>query len=133
MNHKLLAGVMTLTLAVISIAANAQGRRPSGATSPAAGQRPSFGHVQAPHSAFRTTQQQSEQRRLEAEQLRQAAEQRRLEAEANSQSDEARAEHPPNEHAADEATDADQNAENSELRDERRALQQDNRQDHSAE
>jgi hypothetical protein len=115
MKRNLTAGIWILALAATGMAAHAQGRRPSGPQQAPTAQRPSIGHVQSPHSAFGTRQQQSEERRLEAEHLRQAAAQRRVGAEEHNQSNEARAEHPPNEQAADEALAAEQNAESSDV------------------
>jgi hypothetical protein len=81
---------------------------------------PSFGG-----SRFGTpsSQRQDETHRLEAQQ-------RRADGEAHNRSAEARAEHAPNEHAADEATLADQNSKNKDKRSERRALKGENRGDH---
>jgi len=52
--------------------------------------------------------------------------------EARDRSDEARADHPPNEHAADEARIAEKNAANKDARKERRHRKRDNRADHGA-
>jgi hypothetical protein len=58
----------------------------------------------------------SEVRRQGAEARRQAAQVKRAEGEAHNNSEEARAAHPPNEHAADQAILAEQNAENRDSR-----------------
>ncbi len=127
-------------LLALSMSVYAQGHRPVGAGS-GAGNRPSMSQHRDRPDVMR---QQSEMRRQEAEARRLAAEAKRQEAvarqaeaearraaaEEHNRSEEARAEHPPNEHAADEAFLAEENAENQNLRDERPDLRGDNRGDH---
>ena len=130
---------MLFTLLALSISVDAQGR-PGGAGQ-GAGSRPSMGQQRHMGASMR---QQDEMRRQEAQARRQAAaakrqesetrraeaEAKRAEAEENNRSEEARAEHPPDEHAADEAFLAEANAENQNLRDERPDLRGDNRGGH---
>ena len=103
-------------LAVGSTAA-AQGRRPSAA--PQTGTQRSL-PAQVENRRPTDTSGQAQARRAEAEARRQAAA-------ANNKSAEARAAHPPNEHAADEAFLAEQNAEGRDARSARREQRRENR------
>ena len=133
-------GAMLISLLALSTSVYAQGRS-GGGPSQGASNRPS---ISQHHDRANVMRQQSEMRRQEAEASRLVAEANRQEAEArkadaeakraaaeeHNQSEEVRAEHPPNEHAADEAFLAEENAENQNLRDARPDLQGDNRGDH---
>ena len=120
--------LLFLSLTCISLAADAQGRRPSGAGAHRGTARPGTGRpLDIGRANMASQRQEMEAAREAAAARQQEAERRRLEAEANNRSAEARAENPPNEHAADEAFLAEENAENQELREERRELQGDNR------
>ena len=132
---------MLVSILTFSMSVYAQGHRPVGAGA-GAGNRPSMSqHRDRPD----TMRQQSEMRRQEAEARRLAAEANRQEADArqaeaearraaaeeHNRSEEARAEHPPNEHAADEAFRAELNADdNLALRDDRPTLGGENRREH---
>ena len=144
MIRKISISVVVASLLAISLAANAQGQRPSSAGK-GAGNRPSMSQ-QRDTSSMR---QQADARRQEAEMRRQEADARRLEAEAKRQEADAkkaeevaageqygqsiamRAAHPPNSNAADEAFRAELNADdNLALRDDRPALAGENRREH---
>lgn len=137
MNNKILMVGVAAMLLAISAAADAQGR--SGGAGGQAGSRPMPPGQQHEMGAMR--QLDAETRRLEkveAAHIRaEAAQRKRLEAEAHNASEQARTEHAPGEergpnveHAAPEAFIAEGNAENQNLREERRDLQGDNRGDH---
>lgn len=136
MNHKILIVGVAAALLAFSAAADAQGR--SGGAGGKAGSRPMPGQ-QRDMGAMQ--QQRAEVRRLEkveAARLKaEEAQRKRLEAEANNASEQARTDHAPGEehgpneeHAAPEAFIAEGNAENQNLREERRDRQGDNRGEH---
>ncbi len=144
MIRKISISVVVASLLAISLAANAQGQRPSSAGQ-GAGSRPSMSQ-QRDMSSMR---QQADARRQEVEMRRQEAEARRLAAEAKQhEADARRAEagavveefgqsvamreaHPPNSNAADEAFRAELNADdNLALRDDRPDLAGENRREH---
>lgn len=121
--HMSLCLFFAATLAMAG--ANAQGHRPAGVGGQSAGHSPTaFGgslESQRFHSDFgRTT---ADTKRAEADAKREAAK-------AKNKSEDARAAHPPNEHAADEAFLAEQNADNKDQRDQRRDSKSENRADH---
>jgi hypothetical protein len=110
---------LCLTVAALiglSSQAGAQGRAPAGAghSTPAMSQAEIRNRVAAADA-----RRQDAARRAEAEARRAEAQRRRAEAEAHNNSDEARAAHPPDEHAADNATLAEQNADRRERRERR--------------
>ena len=120
MIHKLSAGAIVCALFAISMTAYAQGR-PAGAGSQGGGGRPSMSQQQSRGASMR---QDSELRRQQSEARRQAAEEKRLAAEADAAAKRAAGEahnmsgdtpsgrQAPNEHAAQEAFDAELNADN---------------------
>jgi hypothetical protein len=112
------SGLCAALLAVGSTAA-AQGRRPSAAPPQPGAQRSVPTQVENRRQPADTSGQ-SQARRAEAEARRQAAA-------ANNKSAEARAAHPPNEHAADEASAAEQNADGRAARSARRDERRENR------
>lgn len=101
MKHKLLSVCLIGAVLGISTAAYSQARPGGAGNKP--GQPPSAGQ-----------QRETESMRQQAETRRQEAEAKRAEAEAKSRSELSRAEHPPNEHAADAAFSAEENATGSE-------------------
>ena len=137
MIRKISTSVVVASLLAISLAANAQGQRPSNAGQ-GAGSRPSMSQ-QRDMSSMR---QQAEMRRQEAEARRLAAEVKQQEADARraeagavveefGQSVAMREAHPPNSNAADEAFRAELNADdNLALRDDRPDLAGENRREH---
>ena len=127
-------------LLALSMSVYAQGKRPGGAGS-GASNRPSMSQHRDRADTMRQQaemrRQEAEARRLVAEAKRQEADAQKAEAEAkraageeHNRSEDMRELHPPNEHAADEAFLAEENAENQNLRDERPDLRGDNRGDH---
>ncbi len=129
--------VVVASLVAISLAANAQGQRPSSAGQ-GAGSRPSMSQ-QRDMSSMRqqadARRQKAEARRLAAVAKQQEADARRAEAgavvEEFGQSVAMREAHPPNSNAADEAFRAELNADdNLALRDDRPDLAGENRREH---
>jgi hypothetical protein len=137
MNRKIVLTTGCIALLLASSLSQAQGRRPSGAGAQGPSPRPTLSQpLESGRFEADSRRLQADSRRLEAEQQRLDAEQRRLEAEQkrlaaaeNDRSDDSRAEHPPNDHAADEASAAEDNALNADLREERAERQGDNRGD----
>ena len=140
--------IALVSLLGLSLAVDAQGRRPSSpgnqgrapggpsTTRPSTTRPSDFGRssmearraeAAARRAEAEARRGQAETRRAEAEQRRLEAQRRREEAAANNQSATARVDHPPNENAAAEAFLAEQNAENQDLRDERAELREENR------
>lgn len=116
------AGLIAVVLAFSSMV-HAQGR-PTG---------PGGNQSQRPTPA---QQRDADAERQRSEERRQEEETRRTEAEAKSRADQSRAEHPPNEHSADAATDTEANASGAEKaeemrarRDERKTVQEEYRAD----
>ena len=97
MKRKLLAASLVWVAVAASTVTYAQGR-PAGAGNDR-GQRPSAGQ-----------QRNVDSMRQQADLRRQEAEAKRAEAEAKNRSEQSRAEHPPNEQAADAAISAEENA-----------------------
>jgi hypothetical protein len=107
---------LALVLFGLGPSADAQGRRPSGAQPGAAVHRPSMTRVE-PRAAATIGRRDAAARGEDASAARrQAAEARREAARENDKSAEARAAHPPNEHAAEAAFLAEQNADHRDTR-----------------
>lgn len=117
-------------------AAYAQGHRPAGAGGPASAGGPtsaagqSFGHAPTFGGSLDSQRLHSDAGQATADANRAAAEAKRQAGRSHNKSEEKRAAHPPNEHAADEAFLAEQNAGNKDLRDQRKDLKGKNRGDH---
>ena len=117
MTSRLTAALWVLILAGMSSYAAAQGRGHSAGGAPGGGARGPMTSSPLP------SQRQDAQHRIESQQ-------RRAAGEAHNRSTEARAQHPPDEHAADEARLAEKNSANKDRREERRALREKNRRSH---
>ncbi len=125
MNRILLTGTLAMIAAAAYSAADAQGRPGNAGNSGA--ERQSMPQ----RDAASLRREKAEAERLESERRKIEAARKRAEGEAHGQSAEARAEHQPNEHAADAATVSDANAGGSatatemrERRDEGRAIKE---------
>jgi hypothetical protein len=124
---------LSACLLAISVPADAQGQRPSGAQNRGApsqsiGSRPTIsGQSETRRVTAEALRREAGANRVESETRRAAAQARREAAQANNRSEDARAAHPPNEKAAEEAFLAEQNADKKNLRAERRALRRANR------